>query len=86
MAREMAEELSALAAPVRRLWQSVTPWGVELAWWLAELAPDSLLAANPAEVASWHWHTPNEMLALSDLLASNRAFLEALRRGEISLS
>jgi 8-oxo-dGTP diphosphatase len=83
--REMVEELGSPAAPVRRLWRSVTPWGVELAWWLAELAPDSVLAANPAEVDSWHWHTTDEMLALSDLLESNRAFLGALRRGDISL-
>jgi len=84
--REIWEELGALVRPVRRVWQSVTPWSVELAWWLAELPPDALLVPNPAEVESVHWLTPAEMQALPDLLASNHDFLRALSAGEINLA
>lgn len=83
--REMIEELGAAARPIRRLWNSMTPWGVELAWWLAELHPSVELVANLAEVESIHWLTVDEMLALPELLESNRQFLNALRLSEFSL-
>jgi len=35
--REMLEELSLAGEPQRLLWRSVTPWNVELAWWLVEI-------------------------------------------------
>lgn len=83
--REMLEELGAAVKPVRLLWRSVTPWQVELAWWLAKMDAEAELVANLAEVESIHWLTPDEMLALPELLESNRQFLESLRRGEFSL-
>jgi 8-oxo-dGTP pyrophosphatase MutT (NUDIX family) len=85
LVRELAEELGVLVSPVRRVWQSVTPWNVELAWWLSHLPPEALLRPDPAEVESVHWFTPAEMLALSDLLESNRQFLARLEAGEIML-
>jgi 8-oxo-dGTP pyrophosphatase MutT (NUDIX family) len=85
LVRELREELNVEILPVRRVWQSVTPWQVELAWWLARLAPGSSPRAAPAEVESFHWHTPQEMAALRELLESNRQFLAALARGEITL-
>ena len=81
--REFHEELGATIVPVRRIWRSTTRWHVELAWWLGDLAGDSTLIPNPTEVVSVHWLAPNEMLALAELLDSNRAFLKALDDGEI---
>jgi 8-oxo-dGTP pyrophosphatase MutT (NUDIX family) len=86
LVREFREEVGARLRPVRRLWRCVTAWKVELAWWLGELEPDAALVANPREVESLHWFTPAEMAALPDLLESNRAFLDLLARGEITLS
>jgi len=85
LVREFREEVGATLRPVRRLWQCVTPWKVELAWWLGALEADARLTANPREVESIHWFTPSEMAALPDLLESNRAFLDLIERGAIRL-
>jgi 8-oxo-dGTP pyrophosphatase MutT (NUDIX family) len=85
LAREFREELGVAIRPRRRVWQSSTPWHVELAWWVAELAAEAELVPNPTEVESTHWLTPGEMLAEANLLASNRSFLEALAGGLIVL-
>lgn len=85
LVREIREELAVPVTPVRRVWQSVTSWGVDLAWWLADLPSEHQPVPAPAEVASVHWYTPAEMAGLSQLLESNRQFLAALARGEISL-
>jgi 8-oxo-dGTP pyrophosphatase MutT (NUDIX family) len=84
--REFREELCAEIRPLRHLWRSVTPWGVALTWWLGQLLPQSVPVANPAEVESLHWCTPEEMLRLPGLLASNRAFLAAVAQQEIDLA
>lgn len=86
LVREFQEELGAVIRPLRRIWQSTTRWQVELAWWLGEVPPDAVLAANPAEVAGVHWLSPAEMLAEARLLESNRGFLAALAAGEIKLA
>lgn len=83
--REFFEEVGIKLRPVRRLWQCVTAWKVELAWWLGELEPDAVPVANPREVESVHWFTAAEMAALPDLLESNREFLRLVQRGEIPL-
>lgn len=83
--REIREELNVSVRPVRRLWSSITPWGVALAWWLADLPTDAAPVATPAEVESIHWYTIDEMRDLAELLESNHAFLAALARGEFSL-
>ena len=85
LVREMREELGAAIHPLRRIWRSVTPWQVRLAWWSARLDDGAELVPNPAEVESVHWYTPAEMAQLSDLLESNRWFLEAVAAGEIEL-
>jgi 8-oxo-dGTP diphosphatase len=77
--REFREEIGIAVRPVRRLWHCVTTWKVDLAWWLVEIAPDATPVANPAEVESIHWYTPEEMSQLPDLLASNREFLQFMR-------
>lgn len=83
LVRELQEELNVAVVPVRRLWQSVTPWQVELAWWSARLPSAAMPRPSPAEVESFHWYTLEEMAALPELLESNRQFLEATARGEI---
>ncbi len=85
LVRELREELRIDVVPVRRVWQSVTPWHVKLYWWLAHLAPNAVPQPSPAEVESFHWQTIEEMLALPELLESNRLFLAALGRGEVLL-
>jgi hypothetical protein len=73
--RELREELNVAIQPVRLLWNSVTPWGVPLAWWHA-LLPDAVEPQpNLAEVAAVHWLSADELLALPELLESNRDFL-----------
>jgi len=83
--RELQEELAVQATPLRRLWCSVTPWNVELCWWLVQLSPDCQPTPNPAEVETVHWLTSKEMLELPELLESNRAFMKAVATGEIRL-
>src|SRR5205823_10191297 len=83
LVREIQEELGSAIRPIRRLWQSITPWQVELSWWLADLDPAIVLAPNPAEVESIHWIDPAELLDHPELLASNCEFLRAVVRGEI---
>ncbi len=83
--RELREELGVEIQPRYKVWHNLTRWNVDLAWWMADLGADITPVANPAEVESVHWITADEMLALEELLESNRDFLEALAAGEISL-
>lgn len=84
--REFREEIGVDVSPLRRIWQSVTAWQVELSWWLAELPADAVPTPNLEEVESILWVTPAEMLQLPGLLSSNREFLELVQRGEIRLA
>ncbi len=81
LVRELAEELAVTGRAVRRLWESITPWQVHLAWWLAELDEPAAIVPQPAEVESCHWLTAAEIRQLPQLLASNVAFLDAWERG-----
>lgn len=83
--RELLEELAVTVEPVRRLWQSTTRWGVQLAWWLAKLPADAQLRPHPAEVESAHWLTPEELRNHPQVLPSNLEFLEALQIGKFEL-
>jgi 8-oxo-dGTP diphosphatase len=85
LVREFREELGTGIEPLRRLWQSTTPWGVELAWWQGAVADAESLVPNPAEVESYHWLLPHEMLEHEKLLESNRQFLAAVAAGQITL-
>ena len=80
LVREFREEVGVAVRPLRRLWECVTAWKVELAWWLVEMPPDATPVPNPAEVESIHWYTPEEMSQLPDLLESNREFLEFVKK------
>jgi 8-oxo-dGTP diphosphatase len=85
LVREFREEVGLSVRPVRRLWRCLTPWKVELAWWLGELPPQAVAVANPAEVESVHWLTAAEMGRLPHLLESNRQFLDLLARRQVVL-
>lgn len=85
LVREIDEELQARVRPVARLWESVTDWGVWLAWWQAEFEPGEDPQPNPDEVESVHWHTADELRTLNGVLSSNLQFLAALERGEFTL-
>lgn len=86
LVREIREELAVTVEPLRRVWQSVTPWGVHLSWWLGRCDHAQQPVPNPAEVESCSWLSPAEMLARPELLESNRDFLDALARGEIDVA
>ncbi|HZZ26384.1 MAG TPA: NUDIX domain-containing protein [Pirellulales bacterium] len=83
--RELQEELNCVIRPRRRIWESVSPWRVHLAWWLADLDDSPAPQANPAEVESIHWFTLAEMATLPNQLDSNYRFLEAISCGEARL-
>jgi len=83
LVREMQEELAINVTPHRRCWRSVTPWGTELAWWIAQLDPDMTPIANPEEVAEVHWLRRDEIRSAKDMLPSLPAFLDAWESGEI---
>ena len=85
LVREIREELGVTIEPVRRIWRNVTPWNVELAWWLGRIDNGQPLRPNPNEVASAHWVSLHEMRQMSDLLESMHQFLDALQSGEIEL-
>lgn len=83
--REFAEELNAVAVPIRRLWRSLTVTQVQLAWWLVAIPDDQQLVPNPLEVESIHWFSADEALEQPDLLPSNRDFYAAWQNGEFNL-
>lgn len=85
LVRELLEELQVEVRPLRRIWSSVTPWNVELAWWRAELPAGAIPQPSPAEVESVHWCTLAEIAQLPNLLESNHQFLAAIERSEIEL-
>jgi 8-oxo-dGTP diphosphatase len=85
LVREIREEIGVTIRPTRRLWQCVTGWQVQLAWWLADMDPAAVPQPNPAEVESIHWVTPAEMAQLPDVLPSNQIFLDMIERGEVRL-
>ena len=84
LVRELHEELQLVVQPKRRLWQSVTPWRVSLAWWLCDPIRSEPVP-NLAEVESFQWLDRTELEQLSDLLESNHDFLRAWDQGAFSL-
>jgi len=85
LVRELQEELGLTVQPVRRLHRSVTPWRVELRWWLATAPDETEVVPHPAEIESHHWYSVEELLQVEPLLDSNRDFLAAWRRGEFEI-
>ncbi|MEM9410714.1 MAG: NUDIX domain-containing protein [Planctomycetota bacterium] len=84
LVRELKEELGVAARPIKKVWQSETPWGVEVHWYLAELLSDRFVL-DPSEVVWCKWISELELLGESELLISNAHFFEAMHRGEVRL-
>lgn len=82
LVREMREELNILVRPIRSLWTSTSPTGVELFWWIVEVQDGQQIMPNPAEVASIEWLTVEQIRRLPKLLASNVQFFESLDKGD----
>ena len=85
LVREMQEELAIDVRPVKLCWRSVTAWGTNLAWWLAELDEAVEPTPNPKEVADVFWMTPVEIRNAPDMLPSLPSFLDAWQNGEVNL-
>ena len=60
--------------------------GHRLGLLLSEIEEHLPLVPNPEEVESIHWLSPAEMLALAELLESNRLFLGAVASGQIEIA
>jgi len=85
LVREFREEIGADALPVRRIWQSVTAWQVELAWWHVRLPGDTVFRPNTAEVEAIEWLSLEEIQNLPNLLPSNHEFLTAISEGKVDV-
>ena len=86
LVRELAEELAITGSqPIRRVWTSRTPRGVELFWWIATIPRDAPLIANPDEVSEVHWWSIEQMIDCPALLTTNREFLAKIACGSITL-
>src|SRR5262245_10416271 len=73
--REFREEVGGQVRPIRKVWEYIRPDGrLHLHWWSVELLDDAF-SPNPHEVAELRWCTVEEILALPNLLESNRQFL-----------
>ena len=85
LVREMKEELSLLVDPLRQVWQSRAPWGVDLHWWQVTCAEPQRMICNPQEVAWARWMNWADLQEVKDLLQSNVEFLQALQAGLITI-
>ena len=82
--RELREELSATVEIGRKIWTSVTPWGITVHWYTATPLTDDF-SVDPAEVQWCRWMDKVEFECHDQLLASNKAFVDALAADEFSL-
>jgi mutator protein MutT len=81
--REVWEEIGVEITPLREVWEWRRPdGGLVLSWWLARLTQPADFRPDPAEVAEVRWATPDEIRALTPVLASNLAFLAHFRPAE----
>ena len=85
LVREMQEELSIEATPIRRLWTNRARSGIQLHWWHAHVDDFDSIKPNDEEVESVHWMTARQMLSLHSLLPTNREFLESMLAGKFAI-
>lgn len=84
--REFQEELGVSIRDLRAIWENITPWNVQLVWFLAFLDdPSAPFLPNPNEVSEVVWLTLPDLLLSQDCLQSNRPFLQKVLNGSISL-
>ena len=82
--RELREELGVDVRPLRKVWHSTTPWGVEVSWYVAELLTIDI-SIDENEVAWCRWMDGDEFASSPDLLVSNAQFFTALQAGDVTL-
>ncbi|MCM2370519.1 NUDIX hydrolase [Aporhodopirellula aestuarii] len=85
LVREMQEEILVDVEPVRLCHRSVTPWGTQLAWWIAHITNEAEPVPNPEEVAEIHWMTPVEISRARNVLPSLPEFISQWQSGQIDL-
>ncbi len=84
LVREFQEELGIAVTPIRRIWESVTPWRVHLDWWIV-ITDAEAFHPDRNEVDALDWMTIRELAEHPDLLSSNLEFLRGILSGEILL-
>ena len=85
LVRELREELGVEVQVGRLLWKSTAPWKVKLWWYEAHLDPRAPIQPDPREVSSWEWMRLEQLATEPQLLESNRAFVQAVCRGQVVL-
>ncbi|MFI4877171.1 MAG: NUDIX domain-containing protein, partial [Blastopirellula sp. JB062] len=83
--REIAEEIGVACSPRRKIWQSRTTWGTNVAWWGAQIEANVRFQLNAAEVAELLWLSPAELIDREDLLPSNYDFLVTWKAAKIRI-
>ena len=84
LVRELKEELGVEITVRQKVWQCVTPWGVQVNWYLAKLTNEHF-SIDEQEVTWCRWLSIDELMGSNDLLVSNAHFFEALQTGEVDL-
>lgn len=82
--REIREEVGLQIKPVRKVFESVTPWNVHVSWYTVELLSHEIVN-DPAEVEWSRWLTIEEFQQSPEILVSNVQFLDALSAGQVDL-
>lgn len=82
--REFKEEVALNIEPQKQIWTSVTSWNCQVHWWSVSCQSPFQARVDPTEVAAVGWRGIDELLADSELLESNRQFLEQVVAGQIS--
>jgi len=82
--REIQEEVGLAIKPLRKVFESVTPWNVHVSWYTVELLSHDI-TPDSAEVEWCRWMTMEEFKRSPEILVSNVQFLEALDAGRINL-
>ena len=83
--REFLEEIGVACTPIREIWQSRSPWGIALSWWMVEIPRLASFQINEAEVTWCRWLDHEQMRTHPDLLVSNAHFFEAVEQGIVQL-
>lgn len=86
--REIREEVGLQIRPIKKVFESVTPWNVHVSWYTVEFLAGQIgqIEIDPAEVESYSWLTLEEFEQSPDILISNVQFLDAWKAGKIDLS
>lgn len=82
--REIYEEVGLTIKPLRKVFESVTPWNVHVSWYTVELLSGEI-TPDPAEVEWCRWMTMEQFQSSPEILISNVQFLDAWKAGQVDL-